>query len=48
MTATLVRANSKLIFLCNSDSVPPMTLLAKNFLIHFYLLLNYSINTLNQ
>lgn len=36
MTATLVRANCKLIFLCNSDSVPLVALLAKNLLIHIY------------
>lgn len=39
MTATLVRANCKLIFLCNSDSVPPVALLAKNLLIHLFIVL---------
>lgn len=37
MTATLVRANCKLIFLCNSDSVPPVALLTKNTPTHYYL-----------
>ncbi len=37
MTATLVRANCKLLSIGNSDSVPLVALLAKNLLIHFYI-----------
>ena len=40
MTATLVRANCKLIFLCNSDSVPPVALLTKNTPTHYYLVMS--------
>lgn len=36
MTATLVRANCKLLSIGNSDSVPLVALLAKNLLIHYY------------
>lgn len=40
MTATLVRANCKLLSIGNSDSVPLVALLAKNLLIHFYLIMS--------
>ena len=39
MTATLVRANCKLLSIGNSDSVPLVALLAKNLLIHFFIVL---------
>ena len=39
MTATLVRANCKLLSIGNSDSVPLVALLAKNLLIHFFIVM---------
>lgn len=41
MTATLVRANCKLIFLCNSDSVPPVALLTKNTPTHYLFIIPF-------
>ena len=43
MTATLVRANCKLLSIGNSDSVPLVALLAKNLLIHFFLVISHCI-----
>lgn len=41
MTAILIRANCKLIFFGNSDSLPPMALFAKNLLVHFCLIITH-------
>lgn len=46
MTATLVRANCKLLSIGNSDSVPLVALLAKNLLIHFYIVKSLLIGAL--
>ncbi len=43
MSATLNRADRKLFPFSDSDNMPLVALLAKNFLIHFYLVLK--INT---